>query len=585
MHFMALHIHGSSNPLGITGNVDRIPMHGYFVFKDLITVFIFLFVFSLFVFYSPNTLGQGWPLICAICWKYLYNIWSSSVELTLIRYIYMPILSGIIYIFPPKAAIYTLKVINTRKIRKLNYPYKGWFNTFIINYNKTIFISGLFNANPYIVKYYYNKYNQQITKYIYKYIYNINSLINKILIISVYKYKYLLYKVGISETIRTHYIYMTNSYKSNNKLCYKSVYITHINKLYKKKYINHNNIFTYRTFYTSNYLNIKNKFNIIKDGNINYYKPEDNNPAEGGHNIIINDLNTKLTLVQNNDLLNNKSTIQVDTKNSINLNKSVIDNLKFNEWLGGLIDGDGSLSLVSKKIPTCEITVGIEDEKMLRQIQNKYGGSIKSRSGNKSIKYKLQHKEGMFKLINNINGNIHNSKRLPQLHKLCLLFNIKLLEPKLLTLDNAWFSGYFDAKGSIDYIYNHNYNTINHINDSYYYPKLYINVINDYFIDLKPFKYLFNGDIYYDKSLNGFYKWSINPSQNNFKFNHLLFYKYNKINPSRSFKGKRLFLINDFYSLYDKKAFINLNDNSSHINTLTYNNWLLFNTKWYKNII
>lgn len=59
MHFMALHVHGSSNPIGISGNMDRLPMHGYFVFKDLITVFVFILVFSLFVFYSPNTLGHS----------------------------------------------------------------------------------------------------------------------------------------------------------------------------------------------------------------------------------------------------------------------------------------------------------------------------------------------------------------------------------------------------------------------------------------------------------------------------------------------------------------------------------------------
>lgn len=58
MHFIALHVHGSSNPLGITGNIDRLPMHGYFIFKDLITVFVFLIFFSLFVFYSPNTMGH-----------------------------------------------------------------------------------------------------------------------------------------------------------------------------------------------------------------------------------------------------------------------------------------------------------------------------------------------------------------------------------------------------------------------------------------------------------------------------------------------------------------------------------------------
>lgn len=56
---MALHIHGSSNPVGISANSDRVPMHPYFLFKDLITVFVFLFVFSLFIFFSPNSLGHA----------------------------------------------------------------------------------------------------------------------------------------------------------------------------------------------------------------------------------------------------------------------------------------------------------------------------------------------------------------------------------------------------------------------------------------------------------------------------------------------------------------------------------------------
>ncbi|CAN3371387.1 apocytochrome b (mitochondrion) [Diutina catenulata] len=59
MHLMALHVHGSSNPVGISGNMDRIAMHPYFIFKDLVTVFVFILFFSLFVFFSPNTLGHA----------------------------------------------------------------------------------------------------------------------------------------------------------------------------------------------------------------------------------------------------------------------------------------------------------------------------------------------------------------------------------------------------------------------------------------------------------------------------------------------------------------------------------------------
>jgi ubiquinol-cytochrome c reductase cytochrome b subunit len=60
MHLIALHDSaGSGNPLGISGNYDRLPFAPYFVFKDLITVFIFIFILSLFVFFMPNVLGDS----------------------------------------------------------------------------------------------------------------------------------------------------------------------------------------------------------------------------------------------------------------------------------------------------------------------------------------------------------------------------------------------------------------------------------------------------------------------------------------------------------------------------------------------
>lgn len=58
VHLLALHTHGSNNPLGITGNLDRIPMHPYFVFKDLVTILFFILALSFFVFYAPNALGH-----------------------------------------------------------------------------------------------------------------------------------------------------------------------------------------------------------------------------------------------------------------------------------------------------------------------------------------------------------------------------------------------------------------------------------------------------------------------------------------------------------------------------------------------
>ena len=60
MHLMSLHDSaGSNNPLGISGNYDKVPFHPYFIFKDLITIFAFMWVLSLFVFFLPNVLGDS----------------------------------------------------------------------------------------------------------------------------------------------------------------------------------------------------------------------------------------------------------------------------------------------------------------------------------------------------------------------------------------------------------------------------------------------------------------------------------------------------------------------------------------------
>jgi len=60
MHMIALHDSaGSGNPLGVSGNYDRLPFAPYFIFKDLVTIFLFILVLSIFVFFMPNVLGDS----------------------------------------------------------------------------------------------------------------------------------------------------------------------------------------------------------------------------------------------------------------------------------------------------------------------------------------------------------------------------------------------------------------------------------------------------------------------------------------------------------------------------------------------
>jgi ubiquinol-cytochrome c reductase cytochrome b subunit len=66
MHLIALHdVAGSSNPLGVSGNYDRVSFAPYYLFKDLITIFILILVLSIFVFFMPNVLGDSENYIMA----------------------------------------------------------------------------------------------------------------------------------------------------------------------------------------------------------------------------------------------------------------------------------------------------------------------------------------------------------------------------------------------------------------------------------------------------------------------------------------------------------------------------------------
>lgn len=58
LHLALLHKDGSNNPLGIDTSVDKIPFYPYFIVKDTFAFFIFILMFTVFVFYFPNAMGH-----------------------------------------------------------------------------------------------------------------------------------------------------------------------------------------------------------------------------------------------------------------------------------------------------------------------------------------------------------------------------------------------------------------------------------------------------------------------------------------------------------------------------------------------
>jgi len=58
IHLLFLHQTGSNNPLGLNRNIDKIPFHPYFSFKDLIGFIILLIILTILTLLNPYLLGD-----------------------------------------------------------------------------------------------------------------------------------------------------------------------------------------------------------------------------------------------------------------------------------------------------------------------------------------------------------------------------------------------------------------------------------------------------------------------------------------------------------------------------------------------
>nr|WNH22530.1 cytochrome b [Serranus tortugarum] len=58
LHLLFLHETGSNNPLGLSSNVDKIPFHPYFSYKDLLGFAALLITLTSLALFSPNLLGD-----------------------------------------------------------------------------------------------------------------------------------------------------------------------------------------------------------------------------------------------------------------------------------------------------------------------------------------------------------------------------------------------------------------------------------------------------------------------------------------------------------------------------------------------
>ncbi len=132
LHVVALHIHGSNNPLGIDpkGPQDTVPFHPYYTMKDGFGVTVFLIVYAGFVFFQPNALGDAANYIEAnplVTPTHIVPEWYFLPFYAILRAI-PDKLGGVIAMFGSIAVLFVLPWLDTSRVRSCTFrPIYKWF--------------------------------------------------------------------------------------------------------------------------------------------------------------------------------------------------------------------------------------------------------------------------------------------------------------------------------------------------------------------------------------------------------------------------------------------------------------------------
>ena len=132
LHVWALHVTGSSNPIGVSTKIktDSLPFHPYFTVKDMFAVVVFLMIFAFFLFYLPDALGHADNYIKADPLKTPAHIvpeWYFLPFYAILRAV-PDKLAGILLMIGAIAVLFVLPWLDTSKVRSMRFrPIARWF--------------------------------------------------------------------------------------------------------------------------------------------------------------------------------------------------------------------------------------------------------------------------------------------------------------------------------------------------------------------------------------------------------------------------------------------------------------------------
>ena len=137
LHLVALHKHGSNNPLGIPhkGPQDSIPFHPYYTVKDLFGLGVFFLVYMALVFFAPNMLVEPINYVPAdplVTPPHIVPEWYFLPFHAILRSI-PDKLAGVIAMFGSLLILFVLPWLDTSKVRSARFRpiYKKLFWVFL----------------------------------------------------------------------------------------------------------------------------------------------------------------------------------------------------------------------------------------------------------------------------------------------------------------------------------------------------------------------------------------------------------------------------------------------------------------------
>jgi len=123
VHIIALHDAGANNPLGVDSNIDKIPFHPYYTFKDVFGFGMFAIFFAYFVFFDPNLLGHSDNYIPAnplVTPPHIQPEWYFLFAYAILRSIPDKLL-GVLALFASLLILLALPHVHTSKIRSMQF--------------------------------------------------------------------------------------------------------------------------------------------------------------------------------------------------------------------------------------------------------------------------------------------------------------------------------------------------------------------------------------------------------------------------------------------------------------------------------